>query len=131
MILRKLQLSCALALCTAGLISCDDDTRDADRLAALNSEIRALVGDATCGDIADCRFIAYGAKPCGGPWEYLIYCVSAVDSAKLDSLVALHFALEQKLNEKEGRISDCMAVGPPAVGLVGGKCSDTSVNLSP
>lgn len=85
-----------------------------------------MVSDAQCANSADCRFIPYGAKPCGGPWEYLIYCVSAIDSSKLDSLVALHRALEEKLNQKEGRISDCSVPAPPSLGFVDGKCVDTN-----
>jgi len=98
---------------------------DAERLAALDSEIRAMVADASCNDLADCRFIGYGAKPCGGPSTYLIYCVSAVDSARLVSLVSMYNSLERAINRKEGWNSDCSVPTPPQLEIVEGKCADT------
>ena len=132
----KQSLLLTIVVCSFALHSCEDgkeysiDPRelrtDAELLAELNSEIRAMVSDATCDDIADCRFVGFGAKPCGGPWGYLIYCVSAVDSAKLISLVSAYFELESEINRKEGRFSDCTVPNPPQLGLVEGKCAETS-----
>ena len=105
-------------------LSCEGNN-DAERLAALDSEISAMIADASCNDLADCRVIAYGAKPCGGPWTYLIYCVSAVDSTRLVSLVSMHYELERAINLEEGLLSDCSVPTPPHLGIVEGTCADT------
>lgn len=105
-------------------LACEEES-DAERLAALDSEIRTLVADASCNDLADCRVIGYGAKPCGGPWTYLIYCVRAVDTARLASLVSIHYELERAINLKEGVFSDCSVPTPPHLGIIDGKCAGT------
>ena len=51
-------------------------------LAVMRQEVDALVGDA-CGALEDCRYVGIGAKPCGGPWEYIIYSTAVTDSAAL------------------------------------------------
>ena len=58
-------------------------TEEGDRakLVEMRGEISALIGDAECETTEDCRQVGIGAKPCGGPWDYLIYSVT--DSAAL------------------------------------------------
>ena len=49
------------------------ETRLIDKLA---SEIYEIVASAECSDDAGCDYIAFGSKPCGGPWGYLVYSTS-------------------------------------------------------
>ena len=75
--------------------------------------------DATVG----CSFLAFGSKPCGGPWEYLVFS-NAVDLNYLTTKINNYNELENQYNIETGAISDCMAVLPPEeVGCVNGVCA--------
>ena len=106
-----------------GLTACDEPQplTDAD-LAAKEAEIRAMIGDASCADASACASMAFGAKPCGGPWEYLIYCVDSVDEEVLQAHVDAYFDLNQQYNFENGIASDCSVVEEPALDWVDGTC---------
>ncbi|MFW6040036.1 MAG: hypothetical protein ACOC9N_03055, partial [Gemmatimonadota bacterium] len=72
---------------------------------------------------ASCRAIPFGAKPCGGPWTYLIFSVERTDSAELASLVERYNAAERRLNELEGRMSDCSVPTRPTLDVRDGRCT--------
>lgn len=75
-------------------------------------EIRAFAASSICNDNFECRYIAFGSKPCGGAWEYLIYTTS-IDTLELTNLVNGFNTMEATYNEECGAISDCMAFMPP------------------
>jgi hypothetical protein len=53
------------------------------RLRRMRAAIMELVGEARCENVEDCRFVGIGAKPCGGPWEYLVYSTAQTDPDQL------------------------------------------------
>ena len=56
------------------VIGCDfAGERDRNDLSRLEAEILTMIGSAGATDVAFCRQIAFGSKPCGGPWRYLAY----------------------------------------------------------
>jgi hypothetical protein len=60
----------------AFVIQCGDsfeEKHDKAVLEALREDILNMIGLPECAGDGDCRYIAFGSKPCGGPWEYLIY----------------------------------------------------------
>jgi hypothetical protein len=88
----------------------------ADQAASMDSlraVVQGLVSEPTCDDVAQCRAMAFGAKPCGGPWSYLVYSVTAS---------AAYNAREAEVNRQEGRVSDCRMVTAPAVECRDGTC---------
>lgn len=99
----------------------------ADSLAVLRAEILDRVGNAEASSEASCRSLPFGAKPCGGPWSYLVFSTETTDSAALASLVERYNAIQGRLNEEEGRISDCALVMEPRLKLEGGQCVATDV----
>jgi len=100
------------------------EERDQRRLRRMRAQIEALVGEARCESEADCRYIGLGAKPCGGPWEYLVYSVAQTDSARLAERVAAYNQFEAEMNQKYGYVSDCSLPLEPQVGCVEGRCVD-------
>ena len=96
--------------------------RDRARLRALAEQIDLLAGAATCEADSECRSVAIGAKPCGGPWTYQVYSTRAMDSEKLLERVAAHRTLNVELNRKHGWTSDCRVVSEPSVGCREGRC---------
>ncbi|MFN2369620.1 MAG: hypothetical protein ABR506_00545 [Candidatus Krumholzibacteriia bacterium] len=116
----------AVAALAAAAAGCNDEERDqaADvaRLEAKEAEIDALIGDAACAGGADCRAVAFGAKPCGGPWQYKVYAAAKVDTVELLRLIEDYNATNARLNETWGWASDCAFVSEPAVDCVEGRC---------
>lgn len=116
----------ALAAVAAAGAGCNDEDHDeaADiaRLAAMEAQIDALIGDAACTGGDDCRKVAFGAKPCGGPWEYKIFAAAKLDTAELARLVKAYNDHNAVLNVRWGWVSDCAYVTEPAVGCVEGRC---------
>ena len=95
---------------------------DTISLSVLRDTILTEVGGARCAGDGDCRTIAFGAKPCGGPWSYLVYSASQSDSVSLAGAVARYNAIERELNRKEGRASDCQMITPPRVACIEARC---------
>jgi len=78
----------------------------------LEIEINTLANSSVCSDDFECRYIAFGAKPCGGPWTYLTYSTS-IDTLQLTDLVEMYNMTEEDFNMNCDGISDCAFVTPP------------------
>ena len=104
-----------MVLCMA--TTCEDDTPSnceerLESLAELKIEIESLVNTSVCNENTSCRYMAFGSKPCGGPWSYLIYSTS-IDTLELKRLVDIYNDNEEIYNIKCDAISDCAFVNPP------------------
>ena len=121
----------SLALCVSGAIGCHPKASgdsavpraaDTTNLAALRAHALALVGEPSCTDVSQCRLIAFGAKPCGGPWRFLLYSTATTDSVQLQVAVSNYNARETELNRVYHRTSDCSVVPRPHVTVINGRC---------
>ena len=112
-----------LCLCSLFIVltafQCDDDDMVSfscdDTISQLNqmkTDIEVLVDQSICGDAFECRYIAFGSKPCGGPWSYLVYSTS-IDTLQLANLVNEYNQLESDFNQECERFSDCTIENPP------------------
>jgi len=111
----------SLLLC----ISCDDEITEKEdkvRLENMEQEILDLVSDLSCTDSTDCRYIGFGAKPCGGFWKYIIYSITNVDSDQLTEKVRIYNEYNETLNAKYGWISDCSLPRIPIIRCRDGEC---------
>ena len=117
-----------LAFCLA---ACSDDNEpdkaanekaDRETLATLEANIDAFIGTPECDGINDCRSLPFGAKPCGGPWSFKIFALSAADSATLDTMIHEYNVFNAELNGEYGWASDCMIVEEPFLDCLGGRC---------
>ena len=94
----------------------------AEILAAKKQKIVTYINNFPCSATVGCSSIAFGAKPCGGPWEYLVFS-NAVNVPELQAMVADYNQTETTFNVQTNAISDCMFVNPPdKVGCVNGLC---------
>lgn len=98
-------------------------------LAARRAEIEALIGTPVCSGPSDCAALPLGAKPCGGPWEWLVYSRSSVDTLALGALVNSYNTLNGELNLRWGWVSDCAVEGPPLLVCVDGVCVESGSDL--
>lgn len=97
---------------------------DLKRLEEMEEEIDALIGTAPCEGGSDCRYIAFGAKPCGGPWKYKVYSASGVDTDLLEDLVEEYRELNVMVNRLHGLMSDCSIPPVPIATCHKGRCID-------
>jgi hypothetical protein len=109
----------------------DDEADDVAQLEKMGQEIIRFIGDAACDDSTDCRYIAFGAKPCGGPWKYLVYSVATLDTVELALRVAVYNEFNRELNLRYGWMSDCSVPGPPNPGCREGRCVDLGRAANP
>ncbi|WP_299883914.1 hypothetical protein [uncultured Lacinutrix sp.] len=98
---------------------CEDDDNPVDPcenttsyLNELKTEIEDLASASVCSENFECRFIAFGSKPCGGPWSYLTYSTS-IDTLQLTNLVATYNTEQESFNTSCNTVSDCAFVTPP------------------
>lgn len=94
-------------------------------LAARRAEIEAFIGEPGCSGPGDCAALPLGVKPCGGPWSWLVYSRSAVDTLELQTLVTDYNSLNADLNQRWGWVSDCAMTPSPALACRDGVCVDT------
>lgn len=94
-----------------------------EQLNIKKQEILNYISTFSCADASSCNSIAFGAKPCGGPREYLVY-PNTVNQTTLETLVNEYHEMDSAFNTQTGAVSDCMVVGPPnTVGCVNGVCT--------
>lgn len=104
---------------------CDEDENRStpDILAEKKQEILNYINSFSCANATECLSIAFGAKPCGGPREYLVY-PNTVDQTTLETLVSEYYEMDHQYNIEIGAISDCMVVNPPiTINCVNGVCT--------
>ena len=98
---------------------CEDDIppfsqeTEQQELAAIKAEIENLASTSIFGVTFECKYIAFGSKPCGGPWTYLVYSTS-IDAEELENRVEGYNRKEKMFNTKWGVISDCAITNPPS-----------------
>lgn len=92
------------------------------RIRDLEQQARALAKTDGCDQVGQCATAPVGAKACGGPRTYLVYCRATADEAALLSKLDELKRAEEEYNRMTGAVSDCMLATPPAVRLEGGSC---------
>ncbi|MDZ7613171.1 MAG: hypothetical protein U5K51_05260 [Flavobacteriaceae bacterium] len=93
-----------------------------NELSQKEKEIDAFIAAGKCSPDG-CGFIAFGSKPCGGPWKYIVYPKS-IDIEKLTQMVNAYNEMQHQYNLQTNAVSDCMAVMPPEeVACVNGVCT--------
>ena len=129
-------------LLTAGLLSAgchtargpvpqgDEDLADSTRLRQLQEAVDQLLGTPTCTARSQCRAMPIGAKPCGGPWSYLVYSMATTDSVRLAAAVQEYTSYQADLNRKQELVSDCRFLSAPTIDCKAGVCSSSSGSSS-
>ncbi len=101
----------------------DDNRTTPEILDQKKQEILNYIQSYSCSNATDCLYIAFGAKPCGGPREYLVY-PNTVDQTTLETLVTEYYEMDHQYNIEIGASSDCMVVNPPnTINCVNGVCT--------
>ena len=92
-------------------------------LEQLAQEIKQEIGVPSASKVSQCKMIAVGSKPCGGPWSYEVYSTETTNESRLSRLVTQYNELQRKLNERQKIVSDCEFIRKPQVTLFDGICA--------
>lgn len=87
------------------------------------SRIRALVGVPSCSVDAQCKTLALGARPCGGPEDYLAYSSTRTPEAELRALADVYRAERHAANSRSGMMSNCRVRLEPGAVCRAGACT--------
>ncbi|MEA5461153.1 hypothetical protein VB796_18970 [Arcicella sp. LKC2W] len=93
------------------------------QLANLATEIETFAKNKACAGGDDCKVMAMGARPCGGPSKFIIYALSKTDEKQLTEKITAYTNLEKELNIKYNRMGTCIALTPPTVDCLNGICT--------
>ncbi len=97
-------------------------TELAQEMERLSKAAEELIGEAWCHGPDDCRTMAWGSKPCGGPATHIVYSATMTDAAQLQAVADSFHDLQDEHNRRAGIGSDCMYVSPPEVDCVDSRC---------
>lgn len=104
---------------------CDHDHMHGITQEMLNNkkqEVLTYISQFSCTETSNCNYIAFGAKPCGGPREFLTF-PSTVDLPTLQTMVNEYNEMDNAYNIQTGAVSDCTVVGPPTtLDCINGNC---------
>jgi hypothetical protein len=129
--IRRVTLAAAVALAP---VACDSSpvaptvVYDRPSLDARYKAVTDMIALSVCSTSLQCSSVAVGAKPCGGPWRYLVYSNVQVNEAELRRRTADLFAFEREYNTRNGIVSDCIGARPPTPGCIDSMCVDLTVS---
>lgn len=93
------------------------------RVRELEQQARALAKTDGCDRADQCASAPVGAKACGGPRTYLVYCKATTDEAALLRALDELKRAEEAYNRATGLASDCAMALPPELRVDGGVCT--------
>lgn len=99
-----------------------DQKADYAQITAIEEQAKAIVRTDGCSTASDCRTAPVGARGCGGPRYYLVYCSRTTDSAALFAKLQAIEAAEREYNARYKIMSTCEFRMPPKVALSGASC---------
>lgn len=104
---------------TGGSGRCDQMSMS---IQSMESQARALAVAEGCTDVSQCKAAAVGARACGGPRDYLVYCSATTDEDRLLRELSQLQKSEELYNQQCGVMSICIFTAEPEVELVNGVC---------
>ncbi len=127
-----------LSLLVLSLTGCATVPADKDKLATqldgplaqlqldtrqLQLRLERLTENKGCEQDNQCKVIGVGARPCGGPDQYLIYSTLHTDEKMLSYTNDRYQKLKKQQNEKLGLMSTCQMLMPPVSACIENKCA--------
>jgi hypothetical protein len=86
--------------------------RPADAAATL-AELRAIGRDASCSSDQQCKTVALGAKPCGGPEAWLAWSSQRSDGGQVGKLAERYKQQRMAQHQQSGVVGECSMVPDP------------------
>lgn len=100
-------------------IAAQSDAEDALRL---RNEITTAIGEAHCRNLVNCRIVGLGARPCGGPDEYVAYSIWDTDRQHIANLVFEYNLLREDMMLDSDAVGTCEQLQEPAIDCIHDRC---------
>ena len=91
----------------------------------LKTSIAEEIGKANCSTDMQCKVLAIGSNPCGGPESYQAYSTANTDITKLLQLAIQYSNTRKALHEKTGTVGMCVVIPKPEARCVAKHCVTT------
>lgn len=118
-----LRRGAAAVLALAGGLAIASGVESApDREGELLGRIRAEIGEARCSSNAQCRTLAIGSRPCGGPAGWLAWSGDEARAARLKPLAEAHAAASRERQAAAGMMGTCQVLPEPSAVCRAGRC---------
>jgi len=79
----------------------------------LHQRMQRLTEDKSCRETAECKVLAVGSRPCGGPEQYLAYSAINTDEKLLAITNDRYSKLKQQQQQRLGLRSTCQMLPEP------------------
>jgi hypothetical protein len=89
----------------------------------LHQRMQRLTEDKSCRETAECKVLAVGSRPCGGPEQYLPYSALNTDEKLLAITNDRYTKLKQQQQQRLGLRSTCQMQPEPSVECKMRQCS--------
>jgi hypothetical protein len=93
------------------------------RVQELEQQVRAIANTEGCDRLDQCAAAPLGAKPCGGPRTFVVYCKATTNEAALNRALEQLKRAEEEYNLAAGLYSDCALAPAPGIRLEGRTCT--------
>jgi hypothetical protein len=118
----KLYLLACAAGVGVGPIATHAAQGDAEAASRLREEITAVIGEAKCRNLVNCRIVGLGVRPCGGPEEYVAYSIWNTEREEISVLVSEYNLLKEDMMLDSDAVGSCEMLPKPDVNCVRGHC---------
>jgi len=106
-----------------------DQATERAALDSLMAAARALARTDGCASSGQCASMPLGARGCGGPWEYVVYCPLSTDTTALREAAEELERRERAFNAKYDVVSTCEMRLEPRLEVVDGACRAASAGV--
>jgi len=116
----------AACLLAASPADAAPQSSDEEALETLHQQIVVLIGEPRCENIVHCRLLALGARPCGGPAEYLAYSSIVGKRDVLEAKAYEYSFLQEEVNRNRQAAGACVKLREPKLACTNGRCTLSS-----
>lgn len=88
----------------------------------LDMNIRELVGVPYADNLSQCRLLAVGSRPCGGPQYYMAYSTKNTDPDVIQPLVNSYSELQSWFHQEHQMMGTCEVIPEPNLTVSNGIC---------
>lgn len=98
------------------------------RIAALDNQIRTMVGIPRADSLDQCRLAEVGKRACGGPEYYIAYSTQVTDEQAMQKLITEYTQLRVEHIQATQEMSTCEVIPRPQLTIENGICRATALS---
>ncbi|WP_417665672.1 hypothetical protein [Pseudidiomarina sp.] len=98
------------------------------RIAALDNQIRTMVGIPRADSLDQCKLAEVGKRACGGPEYYIAYSTQVTDEQAMQKLINEYTQLRVEHIQATQEMSTCEVIPRPQLTIENGICRATALS---